>query len=67
MTGDLFEDLREAIGCTYISDIRLDGNRLQAILVASSFSHENYSKKQWDDISHYLRCPSDMFNEKRSK
>lgn len=55
MTGDLFEDLREALGCMYISDIRLDSNRQQAIRITLSFAYEDYSEKQWNDLSNYLQ------------
>ena len=61
MTGELFEDLRVAVGCTFISDIRVDENRQRTIRVASSFEHEHYSEKQWNDLADYLKCPRELF------
>lgn len=54
MTGDLFEDLREEMGCMHISDIRVGRNRQWAIRIALSFSYEDYEEKQWNDLANYL-------------
>lgn len=55
MTGDLFENLRDAMGCMYISDIRLEKNKKRAISIASYLRQKYYSEKQWNDLVDYLK------------
>ena len=49
---DLFEDIKNIIGCDYISD--LPGNRERVYRILSENFFMKYPKEQRDDFDHYM-------------
>lgn len=53
-TKDLFEALKEAVGCMYISDLCYTPYREQAIRKAKRMELSAYGEPQIDDLCNYL-------------
>ena len=51
---DLFEELRELVGCTYISDLRYSPWREQARMTIARMELSEYSLTALCDIAEYL-------------
>ena len=56
---DLFEDLREAMCCDYISDLKYYQNSTAVVCAALRFEPSNYKLSEWNDLVDYI------FSEKR--
>jgi len=52
--GDLFEDLKEYLGCLFISDIDSEEFRCKACLALISSAFTGYAVEQWQDMMEYL-------------
>jgi hypothetical protein len=51
---DLFEFLKNALGCTYISDLRIKPYNTMAKFLLSKINLKKYSKKQVEDAFNYI-------------
>ncbi len=51
---NLLEDIRAAVGCTYISDLRADLYRSHAIYTLQHTDLSKYSPKALSDVTKYL-------------
>lgn len=51
---DLFEDVRDSIGCMYISDMKLPAYREKAIRRMASVDLSHYSIADLEDMAEYL-------------
>lgn len=49
---DLFEDMREMLGCEYISDLRFLKRRIMGMMKMGV--HLKYSKQQREDFCQYI-------------
>lgn len=49
---DIFEDMRQEIGCTYISD--LHHHQYEVFLLFRTNDYSAYSKKQLEDLCQYI-------------
>ena len=56
---DLFEDLKEKVGCDYISDLKYGTNPSFAARRVSRLQQDEYDLPQWNDLADYL------FSEKK--
>lgn len=59
-TEDLFEDLTQLLGCTYISDISRPGYCKAACFALVSPFLQGYPAVQWRDMLQYLRIAPDV-------
>lgn len=57
--ADLFEVLRERVGCHYISDLRAGAFRAQAIAALWKMDKGDYPLSVWKDAFHYLNITGD--------
>ena len=60
---DVFEDMREKIGCLYISD--LHNHQQQVYLLMKNYDWEIYPRRQLDDLCQYVFHIN--YNELKSK
>ena len=51
---DIFEKLKKAVGCTYISDMRTEPYCSKAKSLLKEMGIDDYSLKELNDISFYL-------------
>lgn len=51
---DLFEYLRVQLNLDYISDLTLNENIEKVESLIKTIDYEQFSKKQWEDLSEYL-------------
>ena len=56
---NLFEDLKEKVGCDYISDPKYGTNPSSAARCVSLLQRDEYDLPQWNDLAEYL------FSEKK--
>lgn len=54
MENDLFEKLRSAVGCEYISDLRFGINNNKAQAVLKNANIENYPLSVLSDAAQYI-------------
>ena len=52
---DLFEFLKYILGCTYISDLKVNPYRDKAKLILSKLNLNNFSFKQLLDVVQYIQ------------
>lgn len=52
--SDLFEFLKYILGCTYISDLRIEPYNIKAKLILNQLNLEKYSSKQLKDVFEYI-------------
>lgn len=62
---DIFEDLRDLIGCEYISDLTARYNK-DARRVAGTMSLERYPVSQLNDLYEYLYGEKKDFHDSRA-
>ena len=53
-SGDLFEDLKEWLGCQFISDIKSEEFQCEACWALISPVFTGYAVEQWQDMMGYL-------------
>lgn len=58
-TKDLFEALKEAVGCMYISDLSYTPYREQAIREAKRMDLSPFDDRQITDLCNYLSVSQD--------
>jgi hypothetical protein len=51
---DLLDDLYEAVGCTYLSDLRLRSNHKRVVQALAQLSPQDYTPAQWQEAVRYL-------------
>lgn len=51
---DIFEKLKKSIGCTYISDMKLEPYCSEAKALLKTMDIEGFSLRELNDISNYL-------------
>lgn len=56
--SDLFEFLKYILGCTYISDLRIEPYNTKAKLIFKLLNFEKYSSNQIEDIFKYIYTDS---------
>lgn len=59
--NDLLEFLKYILGCTYISDLRIESYNYKAKLILSKLDFRNYSLKQITEAYKYIYT-DELFN-----
>jgi len=59
---DIFEDLKRAVGCMYISDIASGETRKQARIIVCDMNIPDYPLSQLSDLYHYLYAEKRIFS-----
>ncbi|GEM_PF-6328103 len=61
--GDLFEELRQCVGCEFVSDMRSGAERREALRAAAELNVTDYPLSQWKDLARYLHLKRAKFDD----